>query len=140
MTGQPIDRVHFLDEQRRNRRRSHRFTVFAVVAVAVSGIPLCVIAAPLLLGAIIAVMHVADPVSPFPQGAWDRVHDFVFALPQVWSFVRGRPVDLDWASIALIYVVPGAAIMVLVWPFILALSRRAGAGTMLESLSSGRPT
>src|SRR5688572_24763792 len=100
MTGQLIDRVHFLDEQRRNRRRSHRFTVFAVVAVAVSGIPLCVVAAPLLLGAIIAVMHVADLVAPFPQAAWDNVREVVFALPQAWSFVRGRPVDLDWASIA----------------------------------------
>jgi Zn-dependent protease with chaperone function len=37
---------------------------------------------------------------------------------------------------ALIYVLPGATIMVMVWPFILALSRRAGAGTMLELLSS----
>jgi Zn-dependent protease with chaperone function len=136
MTGQPIDRVHFLDEQRRNRRRSRRFTVFAVVAVAVSGIPLCVIAAPLLLGVIIAVMHVGDLVAPFPQAVWDGVHDVVFALPQAWSFVRGRPVDFDFAAIALIYVVPGAALMVMVWPFILALSRRAGAGTMLELLSS----
>jgi len=136
VTGQPIDRKHFLDEQRRNRRRSHRFTVFAVVAVGLSGIPLCVIAAPLLFGVIIAVMHLADLVAPFPQAVWGRVHDVVFALPQAWSFVRGRPVDVDWAGIALIYVVPGAFIMVMVWPFILALSRRAGAGTMLELLSS----
>ena len=136
MTGQPIDRVHFLDEQRRNRRRSRRFTVFAVIAVAVSGIPLCVIAAPLLFGVIIAVMNVADVVSPFEPATWEAVHGVVFALPDLWSFVRGRPVDIDWSTIALVYVAPGATIMLLVWPFIYALSKRAGAGTMLELLSS----
>ena len=136
MTGQPIDRVHFLDEQRRNRRRSRRFTVFAVVAVAVSGIPLCVIAAPLLLGVIIAVMHVADLVAPFPPAAWDRVHDVVYALPDLWSLVRGRPVDIAWSSVTLVYVAPGAALMLLAWPFMLSLSRQAGAGTMLKRLAS----
>ena len=136
MTGQPIERVHFLEGQRRNRRRSRRFTVFAIVAVAVSGIPLCVIAAPLLFGIILAVMHVADLLAPFPLSAWDRLHDVVFALPDVWSFIRGQPVDPAWRMIVLIYVLPGAAIMLVTWPFMLALSRRSGAGTMLELLSS----
>ena len=136
MTGQPIDRVHFLDEQRRNRRRSRRFTVFAVVAVAVSGIPLCVVAAPLFLGLIIAAMHLADLVAPFPPSAWERMHDVVFALPEVWAVAMRRPAHVDWGSLALIYVVPGAVLMLIAWPFILALSRRSGAGTMLELLAS----
>lgn len=136
MTGQPIDRVHFLDEQRRNRRRSRRFTAFAVVAVAVSGIPLCVVVAPIFLGAIIVLMHVADLVAPLSLSAWDRLHDVVFALPELWSFVRGRPVDIAWSSIALVYVIPGAVLMLLVWPFVLALSRQAGAGTMLNRLAA----
>lgn len=136
MTGELIDRVHFLDDQRRNRRRSRRFTVFAVVAVAVSGIPLCVIVAPLFLGVIIAMMHLADLVAPFPPAAWERVHEVVFALPELWSGIRGRPADVDWSSVALTYVAPGAALMLIAWPFVLAMSRRSGAGTMLNRLAS----
>jgi Zn-dependent protease with chaperone function len=131
-----IDRIHFLDDQRRNRRRSRRFTVFAVVAVAVSGIPLCVIVAPLLLGVMIAVMHVADLVVPFPTAAWERVHDVVYALPDLWSRIRGRPADVDWSFVAFTYVMPGAVLMLLAWPFMLAMSRRSGAGTMLNHLAS----
>ena len=134
--GTRIDRVHFLDEQRRNRSRSRRFLVFAVAAVAISGIPLCVIVAPLLLGVAIAALHLADLIAPLPQAAWDRVHDVVFALPALWAFVRGRPVDVDWAAVALIYVVPGALLMLLAWPFILLLSRQAGAAAVLHRLES----
>ena len=134
--GQPIDRVHFLDEQRRNRRRSRRFTVFAIVAAAASGIPLCVIVAPLLFGGILAIMHIADLVTPFPVSAWDRLHDVVFALPELWALVRGRPVDIDWNAVAFAYVAPGATLMLLVWPVMLALSRQSGAGTMLKHLDA----
>ena len=136
MTNAPIDRVHFLDDQRRNRRKSLRFTVFAVVAVAVSGIPLCVIVAPLLFGVIIVVMHLADLFAPFSAATWDRVHDVVFALPELWSLVRGRTIDVNWSSVAFTYVVPGAVLMLLAWPFMLMLSRRASAATMLNHLAS----
>jgi Zn-dependent protease with chaperone function len=136
MTGQPIDRVHFLDEQRTNRRRSRRFVVFAIVAVALSGIPLCVIVAPLLIGVIIVAMHVADFAAPLSPAMWDRLHDVVFALPALWGFVRGRPVDANWASVAIIYIVPGAVLMLLSWPLMLALARRAGAGAIMHRLPS----
>jgi hypothetical protein len=53
MTGAAIDRIHFLDEQRRNRRRSLRFSVFTMVAVGLAGIPLCVLASPLLFGIVL---------------------------------------------------------------------------------------
>ena len=131
-----IDRVHFLDEQRRNRRRSHRFTVFAVIAVAVSGIPLCAIVAPLLIGAMIVLMNLADLFIDLPAAAWDQLHDVVFALPNLWSAVRGKPVEMAWGSIALVYVVPGAVLMLVTWPFILVLARQAGASVILRHLPS----
>lgn len=136
MTGQPIDRVHFLDEQRRNRRRSRRFSVFAVVAVTLSGVPLCVIVAPLLFGAILVVAHAIDVVSPLPASMWAWLREIVFAFPDLLASLRGRPVDIHWGTLALVYVVPGALLMLLAWPFILVLSRSAGAGTMLQRLSS----
>lgn len=110
--------------------------MFAVVAVAISGIPLCVIVAPLFIGILIVLMHLADLVAPFPAAAWARVHDVVFALPEVWSLIRGRPAVIDWSAVAFTYVVPGAVLMLLTWPFILAISRRSGAGTMLNRLAS----
>ena len=131
-----IDRIHFLDEQRRNRRRSYRFTVFALIAVAVSGIPLCAIVAPLLIGAMIAIMHLADLVIDIPAEVWNRLHDVVFALPNVWSAVRGKPVEMAWGSVALVYVVPGAVLMLVAWPFILVLARRAGASVIMRHLPS----
>src|SRR5688572_29334372 len=55
-----LERVHFLDDQRRNRRRSRRFGVFAITAVAIAGLPLCVVIAPLLLGGLLVIAHVVD--------------------------------------------------------------------------------
>ena len=136
MNAVPIDRVHFLDEQRRNRRRSFRFSLFAVVAVALSGIPLCVVVAPLLLGVILVGAHVIDVLSPLSPLTWDMLRDVVFALPDLWGRIRGRPTDIDWAALALVYVVPGALLMLLSWPLTQIISRRAGAGTMLHRLPS----
>jgi Zn-dependent protease with chaperone function len=136
VTAAPIDRVHFLDEQRRNRRRSLRFSIFAVIAVALSGIPLCVIVAPLLLGAVLVVAHVVDLLSPLSPQIWDTLHDVAFALPDVWAAIRGRPTDIDWRVLALVYATPGAVLMLLSWPFTQIISRRAGAGTMLQRLPS----
>lgn len=92
MTGAAIDRVHFLDEQRRNRRRSLRFSAFAVVAVGLAGIPLCVLVSPLLFGIALVGAHVLDLIAPLSDARWDRLHDVAFALPNVWTRIRGRPV------------------------------------------------
>ena len=139
MTGAAIDRVHFLDEQRRNRRRSLRFSLFAVVAVGLAGIPLCVLASPLLFGLVLVGAHVVDLIAPLSDGQWDRLHDVAFALPNVWARIRGRPVEVPWSTLALLYVAPGALFMLVVWPFIQLLSRTAGAGMMLQHLASRGP-
>ena len=139
MTGATIDRVHFLDEQRRNRRRSLRFSLFAVVAVGLAGIPLCVLASPLLFGIVLVGAHVVDLIAPLSDGQWDRLHDVAFALPNVWARIRGRPFEVPWSTLALLYVAPGALFMLVVWPFIQLLSRTAGAGMMLQHLASRGP-
>jgi Zn-dependent protease with chaperone function len=139
MTGAAIDRVHFLDEQRRNRRRSLRFSVFAVVAVGLAGIPLCVLMSPLLFGIVLAGAHAFDLIAPLSDTQWDRLHDVAFALPKVWAKIRGRPVNVPWSTLAMLYVAPGALLMLLAWPFIQLLSRTAGAGMMLRRLASRGP-
>jgi Zn-dependent protease with chaperone function len=139
MTGAAIDRIHFLDEQRRNRRRSLRFSVFAVVAVGLAGIPLCVLASPLLFGLVLIGAHVVDLIAPLSDAQWDRLHDVAFVLPTLWARIRGRPVDLPWSTLTMLYLAPGALFMLLTWPFIQLLSRTAGAGMMLRRLASRDP-
>jgi Zn-dependent protease with chaperone function len=134
------DRVHFLDEQRRNRRRSLRFSVFAVIAVGLAGIPLCVLASPLLFGLVLVGAHVFDLIAPLSDAQWESLHGVAFALPNLWGWIRGRPVDVPWSILAVLYVAPGALFMLLAWPFIQLLSRSAGAGMMLRRLESRDPS
>src|SRR5688572_12556163 len=122
--------IHFLDEQRRNRRRSLRFSIFAVVAVGLTGIPLCVLVSPLLIGLALVGAHAVDLIAPLSEAAWAQLHDVAFALPAVWARIRGRPVDVPWGTLALLYLAPGAVLMLLAWPFVKLLSRYAGAGMM----------
>lgn len=128
------ERIHFLEEQRRNRRQSLRFSVFAVVAVALAGIPLCVLIAPLGLGLALVVVHLLDWLLPVSPVVWARLDQVVHALPAVWDRLLGRPVDLAFGLLAAVYVLPGAALMLLVWPFVLRLTRLAGTGTVLHRL------
>jgi Zn-dependent protease with chaperone function len=139
MTTAPSDRVHFLDAQRRNRRRSLRFMVFAGVAVPIAGIPLCVLVAPLLFGVTIAAAHLIDLVVPLSEASWKRLHDVAFVMPGLWASLRGRPADIPWDLLALLYLVPGALIMLFAWPFIALLTRRAGAGALLHRLTARNP-
>jgi Zn-dependent protease with chaperone function len=139
VTVGPPDRVHFLDEQRRHRRRSLRFGVFAVVAVAVAGVPLCVVIAPVALGLTLIVAHVVDLFAPLGAAEWDALHDAVFVAPTIWAKLRGSETAISWKMLAAIYIAPGATAMVVIWPFMRRLTRRAGVGTLLKQLDSRDP-
>ena len=139
MTSPASDRIHFLEAQRRNRRRSLRFMAFAVVAVALAGIPMCVLIAPLLFGVALVAAHLIDLVAPLGDAVWEQLHDLAFALPTVWARILGKPVEVPWGALALLYVVPGALLMLLTWPFVALLTRRAGAGALLDRLPSRAP-
>ena len=136
MSVGPADRVHFLDEQRRNRRRSLRFGVFAVIAVAVAGIPLCVVIAPVGLGLTLIVAQIVDLVAPLSETQWDVLHDAIFVAPTIWAKLRGSETAISWRLLAAIYVVPGAAAMLVTWPLVRRLSRRAGVGSILRQLDT----
>jgi len=139
MTLPAIDRIHFLDEQRRNRRRGARFSVFAVVAVGLAGIPLCVVVAPLLFGVALIAANLIDLVAPLSDAQWARLRSLVFVLPNLWRWATGQPVELSWGTLALVYVAPGALVMLLAWPFVKLLSRTAGAGAILGQIPSRTP-
>ena len=114
--------------------------VFAVVAVALAGIPVCVLVAPLLFGLVLVVANLVDLVAPLGDAAWQRLHDVAFALPTIWAWMRGRPVEVPWASLVLLYLAPGALLMLFALPFVALLTRIAGAGALLNRLPSRPPS
>ncbi len=137
--GRPPERRHFLDEQRRNRRRSRRFSVVGALAIAAAGLPLCVVISPLLLGGILLLAHLWDLVAPLPPGQWEGLRRTALALPEIWGAVRGRPAEVPWGTLALLLLAPGSALMLAAWPLVRRLSRAAGAGTILRHLPSREP-
>jgi len=135
----PIDRVHFLDEQRRNRRASWRFSVFAVVAVALSGLPLCILISPLLFGLTLIVVHAVDLVAPIPEGVWTALEQIARAIPHGWDSLRGRGASVSWTLLIAALVLPGAILMLAIWLWIRLMFRHAGAGGVLHRLHARAP-
>src|SRR6187455_3229027 len=136
---QPTPRVHFLDDQRRNRRRSFRFGIFAITAVAIAGLPLCVVIAPLLLGGALIIAHVVDLIAPLGETRWAVLHDAIFVGSTVYRKLVGQQTAISWRGLATIYIAPAAALMLLTWPFVRLLSRRAGVGSLLRRFHTREP-
>ena len=135
----PAERVHFLEDQRRHRRRSLRFGLFAITSVAIAGVPLCVLIAPLLLGGVLIVAHIVELFTPLGTTTWAMLHDAVFVGPTVYKKIRGLETAVSWRALAIIYIAPGAVLMLSTWPFVRRLSRRAGVGSLLHRLQPRAP-
>jgi Zn-dependent protease with chaperone function len=135
----PVDRLHFLDDQRRNRRASWRFSAFAIVAVALSGLPLCILISPLLFGLTIVIVHVVDLAVPVPPAIWQSLEQIARAIPGTWAFITGTGPAPPWALLAAAFVLPGAALMLVAWLWIRLLFRRVGAGGVLNRLRARTP-
>src|SRR5687768_7512030 len=139
MTNVGVDRVHFLDEQRRNRRRSRRFGVFAVVAVVIAAVPLCVLIAPLLLGSLLVAAHIVNLVAPIGAEQWAMLREAIFVGPTIYRKHAGQDTLITWRALVGVYLVPPAAFMLLAWPFVYLVSRRAGAGVLRDLFISRAP-
>ena len=113
--------------------------MFAVTAVAIAGLPLCVVIAPLLLGGVLVVAHLIDLVEPLGPEQWAALHDAVFVGPTLYRKLLGQQTAISWRALALIYVAPGAVLMLVTWPFMQLLSRSAGVGSLLRRLDSRPP-
>ena len=134
-----VDRVHFLDEQRRNRRRSLRFAVFATVAVAAAAVPLCVLMAPLLLGGLLVIAHVVNLVTPLGDEQWAMLREAIFVGPTIYRKIVGQVTVITWRALASIYLAPPAILMLVAWPFVYLVSRRAGASVLVDMFISRAP-
>ena len=113
--------------------------MFAVTAVAIAGLPLCVVIAPLLLGGALIIAHVVDLIAPLGAEEWAILHDAIFVGPTLYRKLVGQETAITWRALAIIYVAPGALLMLLTWPFVRLLSRRAGVGSLLRRLESRVP-
>ena len=105
----PVDRVHFLDEQRRHRRASWRFSVFAVATAVLSGLPLSILLSPLLFGLTLVVFHIVDLVAPIPASAWNTLEQVARAVPKTWAVMPEMAGPTVGASTAAL-VLPGAIV------------------------------
>ena len=110
-----------------------------MVAVAVAGIPLCVVVSPLIFGAILIAAHLWDFVVPLSPERWESLRRVALVFPEVWAVIRGRSADVPWGSLAMLLLAPGALTMLVAWPFVRHLSRLAGAGTILRRIPSREP-
>ena len=113
--------------------------MFAVTAVAIAGLPLCVVIAPLLLGGALIIAHVVDLLAPLGLEKWAILHDAIFVGPTLYKKLLGQETAITWRALAIIYVAPGALLMLATWPFVRLLSRRAGVGSLLHRLASRAP-
>jgi Zn-dependent protease with chaperone function len=132
-------RVHFLEEQRRHRRTGALSAALVVVVLALSGIPLSVVVSPFLLAAAAVPIHLADLVFDVPDAvtAWlDRVFHL---LPTTWAAIRRSDVDLPWALLVGLFVLPGLVAMLLLWAVVRWIFRRAGVGGVLRRLKTRPP-
>jgi Zn-dependent protease with chaperone function len=134
-----VGRRHFADEQRRNRRQSRRFSIVALPAVVLAGIPLCIVVSPLLFALVLVGASVWDLVAPLDPVRWQELHRIAHSLPELWNLLRGRPADVPWGALALLLVAPGMIVMLAAWPFVRHLSRVAGAGAILRLIPSREP-
>ena len=114
----PADRVHFLDEQRRHRRASWRFSLLAVVAVVITGIPACVVVTPLLFAVVLTVGYIVNAVTPISPETWERPEQVAYAIPLLVEAMETGAAQREWARFAAgsaLLVLPGAHSLFVLW-------------------------
>jgi Zn-dependent protease with chaperone function len=139
----PANRVHFLDEQRSNRRKSWRFAALATIAVAVTGIPIGIIVTPLVFTIALVIAHVVNLISPLSPDVWDRSRQIAELIPKTMERIPESPEQISEVAAALppllLLLVPGSVAMLALWLFVLGLLRRAGVGGVLLALGARAP-
>jgi len=160
----PLDRVHFLDEQQRNRRQSWRFSLLAFGGVVVTGLPLCFLVTPLLFALTLLAAHLIDIISPLEPSTWTALKAMSFSLAivfaivthqveqmppavgalihQVGPFITNARGQLTLSAVALIVailVLPGAIAMLIGWRWLRVLFPAAGVSAVLQRLQAREP-
>jgi Zn-dependent protease with chaperone function len=131
----PRSREHFLDAQRRNRRKSWRAAAIAVPAVILSGIPLCVLATPIVAAPFLILGFALHQLGLLPPAAWDFLEQLAGILPAAWSVLWGES-GLSLELLAVTLVLPGAVVMLLAWLVLRLLFRKVWVGSAIARLGA----
>ena len=138
----PADRVTFFEEQRRNRRRSWRFSVLSVATVLVTGIPVSVVVTPFIYVFLLLTGNIANAIRPLDAATVQQMRGLAYLLPR--AFVR----LMDAKSLAavpsllpslLVLVLPGALVMLALWLAVRLTFRETGVGGVLLRLGARPP-
>ncbi len=143
----PLDRVSFFAEQARNRRASWVFGALSAVAVLITGIPLGVLAAPLLYVIVMPLGFVMTAL--FPHSAWGLLLVLPAAVFPLLAGARSDTAHITFTGaqgVAVLHgtallalatglaVLPGALMFLLILLVVHAVLRRAGTGAILATL------
>ena len=145
----PVDRVHFLDEQRRHRRATRRFTALAALAVLVTGIPACIIVTPLVFTVLMTIGHIINAISPISPEALDALRGMGQSLSHAAEALESRldsgtfpaagPELLRIALLVGVLVLPGAVALFVLWLAIRRVLGHVAVGHALEATGARPP-
>jgi len=135
----PADRIHFADEQRRYRRKSWRFSVFAAISALITGIPACVIATPLVFGVVLLIVHIINAISPIAPETWQSLQRITQAIPSAVESIDQGTVRRDVVEAAAglaTLILPGAILMLTLWIAVRGLVGQVGVGWALDRIGA----
>jgi Zn-dependent protease with chaperone function len=135
----PVDRVHFADEQRRYRRKSWRFTLFAALAVLTTGIPACIIVTPLIYAVVLLIAYIINVFAPLSPSAWTSLQRLAEAIPRAAASIDEGEALRNIGQIAqgaAVLVLPGALAMLALWIVVRGLVGRVGVGWALDRIGA----
>ena len=143
----PVDRVHFLDEQRRYRRATRRFTALAALAVLITGIPACIVVTPLVFTVMMTIGHIINAISPIPPETLEALRSWGQSVSSAADTLEasldagGVAGQVELFRIALVIgvlVLPGALALFAIWIAIRRVLGHVAVGHVLEA-SGTRP-
>ena len=144
----PVDRVHFLDEQRRYRRATRRFTVLAALAVLITGIPACIIVTPLVFTVLMTIGHIINAISPISPETLETLRGLGQSLSAAADAldshlesgtVPATAVLLRIALLVGVLVLPGAVALFVLWLAIRHVLGHVAVGHALEATGARPP-
>ena len=145
----PADRVHFLDEQRRYRRATRRFTALAALAVLITGIPACIVVTPLVFTIVMTIGHIINAISPISPETLDTLRglgqsvssaaDAINAGADAGTTAAARAELLRLALVVGVLVLPGAIAILGLWLAIRRVFGHVAVGHALEAAGARTP-
>jgi len=138
----PVDRESFFEAQRRHQRATWRLSALCVLTIVVMGIPLSLVLTPLLYALVLLITNLIDLFLRLPEEFWQAFGSVASLMVRVIGRLLGEDVSLSPVKLLLglsAMLLPGSAVMVLIWLGLRSVFLRSGTGGMLLSLRAREP-